>query len=38
MAEDHRAYRKDGRTDPNDNGGLFLGYDWRRFHDQITAR
>jgi hypothetical protein len=34
MSENHRAYRKDGRTDPNDNGGFLLGCDWRRFHDQ----
>jgi hypothetical protein len=34
MSEDHRADRKDRRANPNDNGGLLLGYDWRRFHDQ----
>jgi hypothetical protein len=34
--EDHRANRKEGRADPNDNGGFLLGYDWRRFHDQTN--
>jgi hypothetical protein len=33
MSEDHRANRKNGRTDPDDNGGFLLGYDWPRFHD-----
>ena len=37
MAEDHRANRKDGRTDPNDDGGLLLGIDWRQCHDRLTA-
>jgi hypothetical protein len=37
MSEDHRANRKDRRANPNDYGGFLLGYDWRRFHDQITA-
>jgi hypothetical protein len=27
---------KEGRTDPNDDGGFLLGNAWRRFHDQIN--
>jgi hypothetical protein len=34
MSEDHRADREDSRADPDPNGSLFLGNDWRRFHDQ----
>ena len=37
MSEDHGANRKDGRTDPNDDGGFLLGNAWRRFHDRITV-
>jgi hypothetical protein len=37
MSENHRANRKDDRTDPNDNGGFLLGYDWRRLHDPTIA-
>jgi hypothetical protein len=34
MSEDHRAYHKDRRADPNDYGGFLLGNEWRGFHDQ----
>jgi hypothetical protein len=37
VAEEHRANRKDGRADPNQNGGFLLGNDWRRFHGEIIA-
>ena len=37
MTENHGANRKDGGTDPNDDGGLLLGNEWHRFHDMITA-
>jgi hypothetical protein len=36
MSEVHNTDRKDedDRANPDPNGGLFLGNDWRRFHDQ----
>jgi hypothetical protein len=37
MAENHRADRKDGGANPNDNSGFFLGNAWHPFHDWITA-
>jgi hypothetical protein len=37
MPEDHGANREHGRANPNQNGGLLLRNDWRRFHDRITA-
>jgi hypothetical protein len=37
MPEEHSADRKDGSTDPNDNGGFLLGNVVRRFHDRITV-
>jgi hypothetical protein len=36
VAEDHRANRKDGNTDSDNDGGLLLGNGWRRFHDQLN--
>jgi hypothetical protein len=33
VTKDHRTNRKDGRADPNQDGGPLLRNDWRRFHD-----
>jgi hypothetical protein len=34
---DHRANRKNGRANPDDRGGFFLGNEWRRLHVRPTA-
>jgi hypothetical protein len=38
VTEDHRANCKNGRADPNDQGGFLLGNDWRRFHHKKEPR
>ena len=37
VAEEHRTNSKDGRADPNQDGGSLFRNDWRRFHGEIIA-